>query len=66
MTPILTGVGTVLFDDCLLNDRSGKDRARPLLRIVVDSLLRTPTDSKMVRSCDSDVLIATTSAADPS
>ncbi|MCC7343059.1 MAG: bifunctional diaminohydroxyphosphoribosylaminopyrimidine deaminase/5-amino-6-(5-phosphoribosylamino)uracil reductase RibD [Bryobacterales bacterium] len=61
---ILTGIGTLLADDCLLTDRSGVERSRPLLRIVVDSLLRTPLDSRMVRSCKSDVLIATTSAAD--
>jgi diaminohydroxyphosphoribosylaminopyrimidine deaminase/5-amino-6-(5-phosphoribosylamino)uracil reductase len=61
---ILTGIGTLLSDDCLLTDRSGVDRARPLLRIVVDSLLRTPVESKMVRSCQGDVLIATTSAGD--
>jgi diaminohydroxyphosphoribosylaminopyrimidine deaminase/5-amino-6-(5-phosphoribosylamino)uracil reductase len=62
---ILTGIGTLLADDCLLTDRSGLERPRPLLRIVVDSLLRTPVSSKMVRSCQNDVLIATTSAADP-
>lgn len=61
---ILTGIGTLLADDCLLTDRSGAERSRPLLRIVVDSLLRTPIDSKMVRSCQNDVVIATTSAAD--
>ena len=61
---ILTGIGTLLSDDCLLTDRSGDERSRPLLRIVVDSLLRTPVESKMVRSCRNDVLIATTSAAD--
>ena len=31
---ILTGIGTVLADDCRLTDRSGEERARPLLRIV--------------------------------
>jgi diaminohydroxyphosphoribosylaminopyrimidine deaminase / 5-amino-6-(5-phosphoribosylamino)uracil reductase len=62
---ILTGIGTLLADDCLLTDRSGRERPRPLLRIVVDSLLRTPLKSRMVESCKNDVLIATTSAADP-
>lgn len=62
---ILTGIGTLLSDDCLLTDRSGLERPRPLLRVVVDSLLRTPAESKMVKSCQADVLIATTSAADP-
>ena len=46
---ILTGIGTVLADDCLLTDRTGLPRARPLLRIVLDSQLRLPLDSKMVR-----------------
>ena len=60
---ILTGIGTVLADDCRLTDRTGQPRSRPLLRIVLDSLLRLPPDSNMVRSCDHDVLVATTSAA---
>lgn len=59
---ILTGIGTVLADDCRLTDRSGEERARPLLRIVLDSALRTPLDSKMVESARGDVLVATTSA----
>ncbi len=60
---ILTGIGTVLADDCLLSDRTGHPRCRPLLRIVMDSLLRQPLDSKMVRSACGDVLVITTSAA---
>src|SRR5215471_17049290 len=60
---ILTGIGTVLADDCLLTDRTGQLRCRPLLRIVLDSLLRLPLDSKMVRSACGDVLVVTTSAA---
>jgi diaminohydroxyphosphoribosylaminopyrimidine deaminase/5-amino-6-(5-phosphoribosylamino)uracil reductase len=60
---ILTGIGTVLADDCRLTDRSGEERSRPLLRIVLDSLLRIPAESKMVTSCREDVLVVTTSAA---
>lgn len=60
---ILTGINTVLGDDCLLTDRSGLERARPLLRIVLDSLLRLPPDSRMVRSCRGDVLVVCTSVA---
>jgi diaminohydroxyphosphoribosylaminopyrimidine deaminase/5-amino-6-(5-phosphoribosylamino)uracil reductase len=60
---ILTGIGTVANDDCLLTDRSGLERSRPLLRIVLDSQLRIPLESKMVRSARSDVLIVATSAA---
>jgi diaminohydroxyphosphoribosylaminopyrimidine deaminase/5-amino-6-(5-phosphoribosylamino)uracil reductase len=62
---ILTGIGTVLADDCLLSDRTGHPRCRPLLRIVMDSQLRLPLDSKMARSANGDVLAVTTSAASP-
>jgi diaminohydroxyphosphoribosylaminopyrimidine deaminase / 5-amino-6-(5-phosphoribosylamino)uracil reductase len=60
---ILTGIGTVLADDPLLNDRSGLPRRRPLLRIVMDSQLRLPPDSQMVRKAQGDVVAVTTSAA---
>jgi diaminohydroxyphosphoribosylaminopyrimidine deaminase / 5-amino-6-(5-phosphoribosylamino)uracil reductase len=60
---ILTGIGTVLADDCLLTDRTGFARSRPLLRIVMDSQLRLPLDSKMARSALGDLLVVTTSAA---
>jgi diaminohydroxyphosphoribosylaminopyrimidine deaminase/5-amino-6-(5-phosphoribosylamino)uracil reductase len=62
---ILTGIGTVLADDCLLTDRTGLARSRPLLRIVLDSRLRLPLDSQMVRSAAGDVLVVGTSAAPP-
>jgi diaminohydroxyphosphoribosylaminopyrimidine deaminase/5-amino-6-(5-phosphoribosylamino)uracil reductase len=60
---ILTGLGTVLEDDCLLTDRSGLERSRPLLRIVLDSQLRIPLGSKMVTSAKGDVLVVGTSIA---
>jgi len=60
---ILTGIGTVLADDCLLTDRTGLARSRPLLRIVLDSQLRLPLDSKMARGAAGDVLVVATSAA---
>ncbi len=60
---ILTGIGTVLGDDCLLTDRTGLERSRPLLRIIVDSTLRLPLQSKIVTSARDDVLVVTTSAA---
>ena len=62
---ILTGIGTVLADDCLLTDRTGLPRCRPLLRIVLDSRLRLPLDSKMARSATGDVVVVTTSASSP-
>jgi len=60
---IVTGIGTVLADDCLLTDRTGLARSRPLLRLVLDSLLHIPPHSKMLNSCSDDVVIVTTSAA---
>ncbi len=60
---ILTGIGTVMDDDCLLTDRSGLERSRPLLRMVLDSQLRIPLDSKMIRSARGDVVVVGTSAA---
>jgi diaminohydroxyphosphoribosylaminopyrimidine deaminase/5-amino-6-(5-phosphoribosylamino)uracil reductase len=62
---MITGIGTVLADDPLLTDRSGLPRVRPLLRVVLDSTLRIPLDSKMVRSAAEDLLIVSTSAASP-
>jgi diaminohydroxyphosphoribosylaminopyrimidine deaminase/5-amino-6-(5-phosphoribosylamino)uracil reductase len=50
----LTGVDTVLADDPMLTDRSGLRRRRPLLRVVLDSALRMPLDSKMVASANHD------------
>src|SRR5580704_5798454 len=60
---ILTGIGTVLADDPRLTDRIGLPRNRPLLRIVMDSQLRLPPDSKMVRGAECDVVAVGTSAA---
>jgi len=54
---IVTGIGTVLADDALLTDRSGLPRRRPLLRVVLDSQLRIPLDSALVRSANQDVLV---------
>jgi diaminohydroxyphosphoribosylaminopyrimidine deaminase/5-amino-6-(5-phosphoribosylamino)uracil reductase len=62
---ILTGIGTVLADDPLLTDRTGMERSRPLLRVVLDSRLRIPMESRLVQSANDDLLILTSGAADP-
>lgn len=60
---ILSGIGTVAADNPLLNDRSGLERPRPLLRIVADSQLRIPLESRLVESCKNDLLVVCTSVA---
>jgi diaminohydroxyphosphoribosylaminopyrimidine deaminase/5-amino-6-(5-phosphoribosylamino)uracil reductase len=57
----LTGVDTVLADDPMLTDRSGLRRRRPLQRIILDSALRMPLDSKMVATAHNDLVIFTVS-----
>jgi diaminohydroxyphosphoribosylaminopyrimidine deaminase/5-amino-6-(5-phosphoribosylamino)uracil reductase len=47
---ILVGIGTILADDPLLTDRSGNARRRRLLRVILDSTLRLPLESRLVRS----------------
>ena len=54
---IMVGVGTVIADDPLLTDRSGFPRRRRLLRVVVDSHLRLPLESRLVQTADNDVLV---------
>ena len=45
---ILVGTGTVLVDDPLLTDRSGRQRRRPLARILLDQRLTIPLNAKLV------------------
>jgi diaminohydroxyphosphoribosylaminopyrimidine deaminase/5-amino-6-(5-phosphoribosylamino)uracil reductase len=68
---ILTGIGTVLADDPQLTDRSGMQdparsgllgpdnppRRRPLLRVILDTHLRIPPTSQLVRSAANDLLV---------
>jgi diaminohydroxyphosphoribosylaminopyrimidine deaminase / 5-amino-6-(5-phosphoribosylamino)uracil reductase len=54
---ILVGVGTIIADDPLLTDRSNLPRRRPLLRVIVDSRLRLPLESRLVKSGHEDVLV---------
>ena len=53
---IMVGVGTIIADDPLLTDRTGLPRRRPLLRVILDSRLRLPVDSRVVRTANYDVI----------
>ena len=59
---LLTGIGTILADDPLLTDRSDIQRRRKLLRVVLDSKLRLPLQSRIVETADDDLLIFTTAS----
>ena len=61
---VLTGIGTVLSDNPRMTDRTGEPRRRPLLRAIVDSRLRTPLRSNLVKSAQHDVIIFTTQPPD--
>jgi diaminohydroxyphosphoribosylaminopyrimidine deaminase/5-amino-6-(5-phosphoribosylamino)uracil reductase len=49
MDVVLTGIGTVLADDPMLTARRAQVR-RVARRVVVDALLQTPTDSRLLRT----------------
>jgi len=56
---LLTGIGTILADDPLLTDRSGLPRRRRLLRVILDTKLRLPLNSRIVKAADDDLLVVT-------
>ncbi|MFP4053521.1 MAG: bifunctional diaminohydroxyphosphoribosylaminopyrimidine deaminase/5-amino-6-(5-phosphoribosylamino)uracil reductase RibD [Phycisphaerae bacterium] len=56
---ICVGIGTALTDDPLLNNRLGWGR-QPV-RVVLDSSLKLPADSQLVRSADEYPLLVVTS-----
>jgi diaminohydroxyphosphoribosylaminopyrimidine deaminase/5-amino-6-(5-phosphoribosylamino)uracil reductase len=60
---LLTGIGTILADDPLLTDRTSLPRRRKLLRVVMDSRLRLPLHSQIVKSAEDDVLVLTCASA---
>jgi diaminohydroxyphosphoribosylaminopyrimidine deaminase/5-amino-6-(5-phosphoribosylamino)uracil reductase len=56
---LLTGIGTILADNPLLTDRSGRSRRRRLLRVILDSQLRLSPQSRIVKTADDDLLVFT-------
>ena len=61
---LLTGIGTVLADNPRMTDRTGKPRRQKLLRAIIDSRLRLPLKSNLVKSADGDVAVFTTQSLD--
>ncbi|MBZ5567351.1 MAG: bifunctional diaminohydroxyphosphoribosylaminopyrimidine deaminase/5-amino-6-(5-phosphoribosylamino)uracil reductase RibD [Acidobacteriia bacterium] len=57
MDAIMVGVGTVVADDPLLTDRTGLPRRRALLRVILDSRLRLPLESRVAKTCRGDLLV---------
>jgi len=56
---LLTGIGTILADNPLLTDRSGLERRRRLLRVILDTKLRLPVRSRIVQTAGDDLLVFT-------
>lgn len=54
---IMVGVGTIIADDPLLTDRSGRPRRRRLQRVILDSRLRLPLASRVVQTAEDDVVV---------
>ena len=44
---LLVGIGTILSDDPFLTYRGSAKRRKPLLRVILDSELRTPADARI-------------------
>ncbi|MCI0402152.1 MAG: bifunctional diaminohydroxyphosphoribosylaminopyrimidine deaminase/5-amino-6-(5-phosphoribosylamino)uracil reductase RibD [Acidobacteria bacterium] len=57
MDAIMVGVGTIIADDPLLTDRTGRPRRRPLLRVIMDSRLRLSLDSRVAKTAKNDVVV---------
>jgi len=63
---IMIGGRTARADDPLLTDRSGKNRRRPLVRVVIEQYLRLSPESQLAQTTDAGpVLIFACSGADP-
>ena len=64
---ILVGIGTAMADDPLLTDRSGKQRRRPLLRVVLDERSQLKAESRLATTAkESPLLVITGTKAESS
>ena len=61
---ILVGANTVVVDNPSLTDRSGRDRRRKLVRVILDNRLRTPADSTVVTTARETPTIIVSNSTD--
>lgn len=61
---ILVGANTVVVDDPSLTDRSGFDRRRKLVRVILDNRLRTPLDATVVKTANETPTILVSNSTD--
>jgi diaminohydroxyphosphoribosylaminopyrimidine deaminase/5-amino-6-(5-phosphoribosylamino)uracil reductase len=54
---LLVGVGTILADDPQLTYRGSEIKARPLIRVILDSRLRTPPQARVFKSVPSSPVL---------
>jgi diaminohydroxyphosphoribosylaminopyrimidine deaminase/5-amino-6-(5-phosphoribosylamino)uracil reductase len=59
---VMVGIGTVVQDNPQLTVRTGEERPNPL-RVVVDSLARTPLESEIAHPNEAPTIIAVTDSA---
>ncbi len=61
---ILVGANTVVVDDPSLTDRSGLNRRRKLVRVILDNRLRTPLDATVVKTASETPTIIVSNSND--
>ena len=61
---ILVGANTVVVDDPSLTDRSGHERRRKLVRVILDNRLRTPVDATVVKTANETPTIIVSNSSD--
>ncbi|MEO8572348.1 MAG: bifunctional diaminohydroxyphosphoribosylaminopyrimidine deaminase/5-amino-6-(5-phosphoribosylamino)uracil reductase RibD [Pyrinomonadaceae bacterium] len=61
---ILVGANTVVVDDPSLTDRSGLQRRRKLVRVILDNRLRTSADSTVVKTAGETPTIIVSNSTD--
>jgi diaminohydroxyphosphoribosylaminopyrimidine deaminase/5-amino-6-(5-phosphoribosylamino)uracil reductase len=66
VSAVMVGIETVLSDDPQLTNRMVKPIMRQPLKVVIDSRLRLPIDSKLVREAPGDLIVICAGDAPPS